>query len=162
MSDSTPLIHLARIRELKLLRQVFGRIFVPPAVHREVVDQGVGRSGVEEIRSATGDWIEVGRSPDAASAELLVQSLKLQLGEIESILLAQSASAGVVLMDEQLAVDYARKCGLKVVRTAALLIVAKREAYIESVRPRLDALRRSGSWLADRDYDAVLKLAGET
>ena len=45
ISDSSTLIHLAAIGRLALLEQFFKRVTVPPAVWREVVEQGRGRAG---------------------------------------------------------------------------------------------------------------------
>jgi predicted nucleic acid-binding protein len=45
ISDSSTLIHLATIDQLDLLKEFFGKITIPTAVWREVVEQGQGRSG---------------------------------------------------------------------------------------------------------------------
>jgi len=56
VSNSTPLIALARINEVNLLHALFGRIIIPQGVYNEVVLQGTELPGVKEIREAT--WIE--------------------------------------------------------------------------------------------------------
>jgi predicted nucleic acid-binding protein len=48
VSDSSTLIHLAGIDRLDLLKVFFGSIALPPAVWREVVEQGRGRAGALE------------------------------------------------------------------------------------------------------------------
>lgn len=61
--DSSTLIHLSAIGRLDLLREFFGRLTVPTAVWREVVEQGSGRPGVAEVETAFREgWIEV-KSP---------------------------------------------------------------------------------------------------
>jgi hypothetical protein len=55
VSNSTPLIALARIRRFELLRELFGEINIPLAAYDEVVNAGKGRAGVIEVESA--DWI---------------------------------------------------------------------------------------------------------
>jgi len=42
VSNSTPLIALARIKQVDLLRAIFGRIIIPQGVYHEVVLQGAG------------------------------------------------------------------------------------------------------------------------
>ena len=37
VSDSSPLIHLAKIEALELISRLYSRILIPPAVWREVV-----------------------------------------------------------------------------------------------------------------------------
>lgn len=55
ISDSSTLIHLARIGRLDLLQRFFESITIPPAVWREVVEQGRGRAGAIEIEQARQD-----------------------------------------------------------------------------------------------------------
>jgi predicted nucleic acid-binding protein len=45
VSNSTPLIHLAKIGQLELLRDFFGTLWIPPAVYRECVDEGKAYPG---------------------------------------------------------------------------------------------------------------------
>ncbi len=42
ISDSSVLIHLARIDHLNLLKDFFSIVAIPPAVWREVVEEGKG------------------------------------------------------------------------------------------------------------------------
>jgi len=51
VADSSVLIHLAAIGRLDLLRGLFERLTLPPAVWREVVEEGSGRPGAREIES---------------------------------------------------------------------------------------------------------------
>jgi len=97
VSDSSPLIHLARIGRLELLQELFQEIVIPPAVYREVVVEGRGKHGAELVRSAT--WIKVERLREQA----LKQSLTLILdeGEAEAIALAVEKHAELVLLDER-------------------------------------------------------------
>ena len=55
VSNSTPLIALARINRFDLLRKLFNEINIPLAVYDEVVNAGKGRAGVSEVENA--DWI---------------------------------------------------------------------------------------------------------
>jgi predicted nucleic acid-binding protein len=59
VSNSSPLIYLASLGDLNLLPQLFGHIFVPEAVHNEVVIAGRGKSGAEAVVAARGDWLIV-------------------------------------------------------------------------------------------------------
>jgi|GEM_PF-3091534 len=55
VSNSTPLIALAKMEALPLLRSLFKTVFVPTEVFREVARYGRGRPGAEEIIRAS--WI---------------------------------------------------------------------------------------------------------
>jgi|GEM_PF-3320502 len=83
IADSSCLIALSKIGELRLLEQLFSQIFIPQAVHKEVVIRGEGRPGSKEVLSAR--WIKVHNISD----RLAVNALRLQLGigESEAIVL---------------------------------------------------------------------------
>lgn len=161
VSDSTPLIHLARIGELEILRRIFRRVLIPVAVEKEIIEQGIDHADAESIRSAIGKWIDRGEPVSPEKVGAIARSARLHAGEIESIALALDVGAAALIMDEQLGVMYARSRGLRVFRTASVLLSAKKLGYIAHVGPKLDRLRESGFWLADRDYEAILRLAGE-
>jgi predicted nucleic acid-binding protein len=70
VSDASPLIILARVRQLNLLAEFYIRI--PQEVHSEVVVAGRGLPGSDEVSRA--DWIGVLKQPrngtgDAAGSE---------------------------------------------------------------------------------------------
>jgi len=54
VSDSSPLIHLAKIEALELISRLYSRVLIPPAVWREVVEESDGRPGVLIHRSRAG------------------------------------------------------------------------------------------------------------
>jgi predicted nucleic acid-binding protein len=85
----------------------------------------------------------------------------LHLGETEVIRLAEQLSADVVLIDDRAAVIQARAQGFRVVPTIAIYIEAKRKKMIGSVKEKVDQLRAARFRLAERDYQAILALAGE-
>jgi len=67
VSDTSPLIHLAAIGRLSLLREYYHSIIIPTAVWREVVEQGGDREGAKEIQTARAEgWITVASPKNAA------------------------------------------------------------------------------------------------
>jgi len=48
LTNTTPLIALAQCGRFDLLRLLFDKVLLPPAVYREVVQEGNGRPGAEE------------------------------------------------------------------------------------------------------------------
>lgn len=93
VSNASPLINLARIGQLDLLRQLYGELWIPDAVRYEVVEEGYGRAGAEEVRAA--DWIKT----QTVSNQPLVRVLTYELdaGEAEAIVLALEKSADLLL-----------------------------------------------------------------
>jgi len=61
ISDSGPLICLARINQLELLPRLFAKILVPPEVWQEVTVRGENHPGAREVGQAT--WLSI-QAPD--------------------------------------------------------------------------------------------------
>ena len=92
VADSTPLISLSSIGRLDLLKSLYGRILIPPAVHREVVNQGQGRWGAAEVTAA--EWIETRLVTQTERLEAFPPNLGM--GEREAIILGQEVAADIV------------------------------------------------------------------
>lgn len=112
VSDSSPLITLARIGHLKLLADLYGRIVIPTQVHHEVVVSGRGLPGAEEVRKA--DWIEVRAVRSESDPELIQAVAGLGDGERSAMLLAKDLAADLLLLDELKARRIAQSAGISV------------------------------------------------
>lgn len=161
VSDSSTLIHLASIGRLALLKKFYARITITPAVWREVVEQREGTAGAVEVANAhQAGWIEVVAPAD----ESLVRLLRRDLGhgESEVITLAIERQADLTLLDESEARRIAEMYGLSKTGVIGILIRAKREGEIDSLRAELDRLREPGGfWIEDRLYHRALVAVGE-
>jgi len=158
VSNASPLINLARIGKLDLLRQLYGELVIPEAVWHEVVVKGVGQPGVDEIKAAS--WI---KTQQVANRQL-VQALRQELdaGEAEAIALTIETKAELLLMDERLGRETARHLGLRYTGLIGVLIEAKHKGLISKVKPHLDALRdMAGFRVSDALYIRVLQDEGE-
>jgi len=122
VSNASPLVNLARIGRLELLRDLFGEMCVPDAVWEEVVVAGEGQPGAQLLAQAR--WV-VRRQVQNRS---LVQALRQELdaGEAEAIVLALELKADLLLMDERLGRETAQHLGLKPTGVIGVLIEAKR------------------------------------
>lgn len=156
--NATPLIALAAVGRLDLLRALYGEILIPEAVFREVVVVGSGEAGEREVSTAI--WIK--RHTVRNSALVKALELELDAGEAEAIALAVEQAAGLVLLDERRGRHAASRLELTVAGTLGVLIAAKDRGLLTSMRPLLDALRtQAGFWIGDELYAAVLRAAGE-
>jgi len=158
VSNASPLINLARIGKLDLLRQLYGELVIPEAVWHEVVVKGVGQPGVDEIKAAS--WI---KTQQVANRQL-VQALRQELdaGEAEAIALTIETKAELLLMDERLGRETAHHLGLRYTGLIGVLIEAKHKGLISKVKPHLDALRdMAGFRVSDALYIRVLQDEGE-
>lgn len=158
VSDASALINLARIRELRLLRRLYGKLLIPQAVWREVVVEGAGQPGADEVSNAS--WIEA----KAVTNEHLARALRqdLDAGEAEAIVLALELEADLLIMDERLGRETAQHLGVRYLGLIGVLIAAKRGGLIDSVKSRLDALRDvAGFRVSNELYEHVVRDEGE-
>ena len=159
VSNASPLINLARIGKLDLLRELYGELIIPEAVWHEVVVEGAGQPGSDEVK--TSQWIK----RQAVTNRQLQQALRQELdaGEAEAIALAVELNAELLLMDEHLGWEVARHLGLRYTGLIGVMIEAKHKGVIGSVKPQLDSLRDiSGLHVSDALYLRILKDEGET
>ena len=158
VSDASPLIGLARIGRLDLLRQLYGEALIPEAVRHEIVEAGAGQPGADEVRTA--DWIHPRRVANEPLARALQQTL--DAGEAEAIALALESGADLLLMDERQGRAAAQHLGLSCVGLVGVALEAKGQGLLEAVQPFLDALRdQAGFRLAEELYQRVLRDEGE-
>ncbi len=157
VSDSSTLIHLAKIGHLHLLFNFHQSILIAPAVWREVVLDGKEWPGSSEIEEGRREgWIDV----VAPVNQILVRSLleDLHEGESETIALAIERSSDIVFLDEREARKMARAYGLNLSGVIGILIRAEKEGRISSLKEELDRLRNdSGFWIGEDVYQKAIR-----
>lgn len=158
VADAGPLIALARIGQFHLLRLLFGEIYVPPSVQREVLSSSQGRPGAHEV--ATENWVLAADIEDWTAVQLLRD--RLDAGESEAIVLALEKKADLILIDEARGRRVAEAHGLNRTGTIGVLIMAKKRGFIAELRPLLDRLLEVGFRMDDELYQTALKLTAET
>jgi|SRR5688572_12935641 len=148
VSNSSPLIALERIGQLELLRGVFEKVTVPPAV-------------VSEVWPATQppDWFDVVQLTAPASA--LVLSSTLGAGEREAIALAVEIQPNFILLDDRAARRAAEALGIPVLGLLGVLLAAKRRGLLSAIRPFIESLTAAGFRVAPELAERVLRDAGE-
>ena len=99
VTNSTPLIALSKINRLELLREVYRSIYIPEEVYTEVVVNGVGKPGAEEVASA--DWIICQPVTDKDQVLILHHQTLIDLGECGAIVLAQEIRAERIIIDDR-------------------------------------------------------------
>jgi predicted nucleic acid-binding protein len=157
VSNTGPLIALAKADRMDLLPELYGTVHIPPAVHRELL----GKTGPEADRLdvALAAWLKVAdRVEPSSEVEGTLQAI--DAGEREAILLAQRLGLTVIL-DDRLGREAARRLGLPVTGTVGVIIEAKRAGLVPAVRPVLEAIQVQGYWLSDALIDLAALLAGD-
>lgn len=109
VSNATPLIYLAKVNKISLLRRLFGTVYIPKEVEAEVVEKGkeLGKKDAYIIEKAIKKgWIKVLR------AKKVKIPIELHPGEIAALSLAKNIGLREVLIDEVPARVAARLVGL--------------------------------------------------
>jgi predicted nucleic acid-binding protein len=153
VADASPLIALARIGRLALLHSVFGRLLLPEAVWREVVEAGMAKPGAGEVWRA--GWIERRSVRDAGLVALLRHNLGA--GESEAIVLAREAGADLVLLDDRMGRAAATRLGLRVVGLVGVLVEARERGLLPDPETVANELHQAaGFWLSNDLREIVI------
>lgn len=159
ISDSVALIGLSAIGALDWLRQLYGIVIVPEAVFREVVIDGAGRAGANEVAAA--GWIQRQSVQNQNAVPRLMNVIGLGEGESEAIILAQETGADLLLLDDSKARRFARQQHLTITGMVGIILAAKRSGLIQLVRPQLNALISAGIFIDSALYQQACQQAGE-
>ena len=135
VSDAGPLIHLAQISKLYLVKKLFKQVIITPSVKREAVDEGIelGYSDAKIIGKAIEEgWIMVEEFPKrlAKASKRLAEDEKISLADAETLLFARERKADV-LVDEKALSNLARMFGLKTWNTWTVLLESLSRGFIE-------------------------------
>ncbi len=159
VADAGPLIALAKVDGLQLLKGLFGYGVIPPAVHQEVRPDS-GLPGATRIRQAlAAGWLQVAPLEDDTLATELLGLV--DAGEAEAIALCRQRQARVLLIDDAKGRKVARRAGLPLVGVAGILLPAKSRGLLSAVGPVLEDLAGAGYRLSYRLMDAVRRTANE-
>jgi len=141
ISDSTPLIHLAKLNKLNLLLKLYGEILITPEVYREVVVEGLmlGKEDAKEVEKLIERGIKIvehKRSPGK-----LAGRYRIHRGEAGSILLAKQVKVKLLLINERAGRIAAKAEGLKVKGTVGVVFDALNTGLINN-KEAMDILKK--------------------
>lgn len=161
VSNTSPLLNLAIINQLVLLQQQFIQVLIPPAVLTELKPES-DLPGAQAIREALqARWLCTAELQDIHLARAL--GLELDQGEAEAITLALELGARQVLMDEHDGRNKAKSLGLQPIGVLGVLLRAKHDGNLDSVKAAMQALRyKAGFFIAQALFLEVLAQAGES
>lgn len=154
VSNATPIISLASINQIDILKHFFDKVYIPQAVYDEIKSKRA--YGYQEIDD---DFFEVKNINDEFAQNILLNDL--DLGEAQTIVLAKEMNADIVLIDETIGYNLAKSQQLNVQRTLSFLIASKQKGYIYEVKPLLDEMIDKGRWISRRVYSDVLMFCEE-
>ena len=156
--NTSPIINLAAVGKLELLKKLYGKIVIPEAVYNEITIKGKGQPGDREV--TTSNWIDVIHIKD--NILLTSYAAELHPGEAEAIILAMELNADLLIIDEHHARSIASKFRIPFIGLLGVLIKAKRRGYIQEIKPFMDNLIvKAGFWIDRELYRYVLETASE-
>ncbi len=151
VSDTSPIIAFSNLRKLHILKALFERITIPQAVYDELCE----REPFQPV-----EWIDVQKINDRSRYNMLRPDL--DHGESEAIVLCFEKGMELLLVDDGEARKAAESLGMKIMGTGGLLLLAKQQGLIDSVRTEIDKLEKEGQFrLSDSVRNILLQAAGE-
>jgi predicted nucleic acid-binding protein len=127
------------------MRQVYGTLTISAEVYAEVVVSGAGFPGA--VETSRSDWIQVRHVTNAGTLATAQARSGLGLGELSTIVLAKELPADLVILDDLAARRLARREGLGVQGTIAILEAGLRRGYVSDLRAAYRDLLERGVYL---------------
>jgi predicted nucleic acid-binding protein len=154
LSDSSPLINLAKLGRLDLLPALYKTVTVTHEVYAEVVVNGAGMAGSSQISGAA--WIDVRNVAKHSDLSAARQRVGLGVGELSVIILAQELRADLLLVDDRDARRAARQEGLAVLGCVGILHEPFDQELLSDLRDCYLRLLASGAYIDPRLLDGIL------
>jgi predicted nucleic acid-binding protein len=146
ISDTSCLIVLTNINELELLQKIYGQVITTNEV-------------ATEYGQSLPDWIVIKAATDAYHQKIL--EMQMDKGEASAIALALEIPDSTIILDDYKARRIAELLGLRITGTVGVIIRAKLNGIISSVKPLFDKIRKTDFRLTEEIENQALKEAGE-
>lgn len=161
VSNSTPLIWLAKIGKINLLKKFFKTVMIPEAVYDEVVTKGIEANAQDAfiVEDAVKEgWIKTRKVKGIRKLE----KFGLHKGEVDAISLAAELKSEV-LVDETHARLAAKAFNIKPKGTIYVLLRALKEKNInyDEYLDLLEKLVKTGFRMSDELYLEAVKIGRE-
>lgn len=159
VSNTSPLSNLAVIGEIELLQKIYPKVYIPPAVHSELIRFSEIQATISNAIEA--GWLEIQTPKNIQFIQILNQFL--DPGEAAAIALSVDIGADRLLIDKRLGRGIALQHNVKIRGLLGLLVNAKSQRLIPVMQPLLDRLiGEAGFRISPALYDRVLREVGES
>lgn len=160
VSNSSPIIHLAKIGKLNLLNLLFKEIIIPKEVFNEIVVRGKEEKFSEVLiieEAMEKGWIKL--KEIELDKKMLKFAPELDKGEIEVISLARRINASLVLIDDAAARKVSESFGLDSKGTVYVLLKAYKNKFIsiKETKELINKLILTGFRISSELYAKLLK-----
>ncbi len=157
VSNTSPVLNLALIGKLHLIKSQFSEITLPESVIAEL-NLHKDIPGNEDIRIAIKQhWIRIHKLTNLAVSSIL--KTYLDEGESDAIALALELKADIILLDEKDARSYARNLGLPMTGVIGILVKGYFDGEIKSIRRSMEDLEtKAGFRIGKKLYNQIFNL----
>ena len=146
ISDTSILIIFHKIKELDILRKVYGTVITTPEI-------------AEEFGEKLPEWIKIQSVSDKKYQELI--ETQVDLGEASVIALAKEYDDALLLLDDLKARKLAARLNLKITGTFGIIHKAKQMEIISKVKPLINKLLETDFRISDKIITEILTLNNE-
>ena len=146
ISDTSCFIILSKIEELDLLKKVYGQIITTSDI-------------VEEFGEELPEWIIIENVNDKSRQRIL--ELQIDRGESSAIALALEIPNSTLILGDFKARKIAQQLGIPVTGTIGVIIKAKLNGIIPSIKPYLDKIKETNFRISAEIELQALKEANE-
>jgi predicted nucleic acid-binding protein len=146
ISDTSCLILLSKIGELALLEKIAGKVFITPEIQKE-------------FGKKLPSWIIIRKSSDTYYQKIL--EMDLDSGEASAIALSLDISDSIIIIDDLKGRKIADKLDLRYSGTLGLILKAKQEGVIESIKPIIAKIKNTNFRFSEELIEFLIEQAGE-
>jgi predicted nucleic acid-binding protein len=146
ISDTSCFIVLTNIGELELLQKVYGQVVTTIEV-------------VTEFGETLPEWVIIETVRDKYKQQLL--EMQVDKGEASAIALALGSDESTVILDDYRARKLAKKLRLTYTGTIGVIVKAKLQGIISSIKPILVKIKQTDFRISDEIELQALLEAGE-
>ncbi len=147
IADTSCFILLTNIGELDLLQQLYGKVHTTIEV-------------ANEFAKPFPDWVVVEYIANDHQMQLL--ELQIDKGEASAIILALNYENHIIILDDYKARKIAKQLYLHVTGTLGVIIKAKLNGIIPSIKPILEKIKSTNFRISDEVASAALNEAKES
>jgi predicted nucleic acid-binding protein len=144
--DTSCLIILSKIKELPLLKLLYGEVLITDII-------------AKEFDGPLPDWIIV--CPIKINENVFLFEKRIDKGEASAIILALEIPNSIIIIDDFKGRALAKELGIKVTGTMGVIISAKNKKLIPSIKPILEKIKETNFYISKALENEALRLAKE-
>lgn len=143
IADTSCFIILTNIGELELLQKLYGEVITTIDI-------------ATEYGEPFPEWVKIVKIIDKSKQQIL--ELQIDKGESSAIALAIETPNSIIILDDNKARTIANKLGLSYTGTIGVIIKAKLQGFIPSIKPLLQKMKQTSFRIsADLEKEALSK-----